>query len=183
MSRTIASPLAGKPVLKMRENYRERFQRAVAAAEALTPKQRERLVEKLRKESAANGHARIVEDVRQAREEIKRGEGSLWHGRRNHQSATAMNKLVLSPAFQRRLKRFIRKHPQAAPKIAATIKQLENDHTHPSLRTHMLGGDLDGTWSCTAGYDVRILFDLDQVPNSKQIRVTLVSIGTHDEVY
>jgi mRNA-degrading endonuclease YafQ of YafQ-DinJ toxin-antitoxin module len=42
---------------------------------------------------------------------------------------------------------------------------------------------LAGTWACTAGYDLRILFEL--VPNPERVEedLFLIEIGTHDEVY
>ena len=73
MSRTVALPVADKPAAKAQKSSRARFQHAVKAAKALTPKERSRLVEELTRKST--GHARLVEEVKQAREEIKRGEG------------------------------------------------------------------------------------------------------------
>jgi mRNA-degrading endonuclease YafQ of YafQ-DinJ toxin-antitoxin module len=33
------------------------------------------------------------------------------------------------------------------------------DAAHASLRTHKLRGSLAGCWACSAGYDLRIVFD------------------------
>jgi addiction module RelE/StbE family toxin len=94
-----------------------------------------------------------------------------------------MNKVVLSPAFQRAYKRFTRKRPQSISKIRTAIEQLELDHLHPSLRTHKLGGEFEETWSCTSGYDLRILFEIVRNAKTKQTEIHLLTIGTHDDVY
>lgn len=58
---------------------------------------------------------------------------------------------------------------------------LECDVFHPSLRTHKLSGDLAGLWSSSAGYDLRIVFELVHYNGAEA--VLLLSVGTHDEVY
>ena len=52
---------------------------------------------------------------------------------------------------------------------------------HPSLKTHKLKGDHAGSWSCSAGYDLRIVFEF--VKDDENEAILLQSIGTHDEVY
>jgi mRNA interferase YafQ len=59
------------------------------------------------------------------------------------------------------------------------IGQLEREPFAPALGTHKLKGELRGYWSCSAGYDLRIVFEWLQ---DKDL-ILLVDIGTHDEVY
>jgi mRNA-degrading endonuclease YafQ of YafQ-DinJ toxin-antitoxin module len=65
--------------------------------------------------------------------------------------------------------------------IHTTLTLLEQDAFYPLLRTHKLRGKLQGSWACSAGYDLRVVFrfvELDGVET-----VLLESVGTHDEVY
>lgn len=90
-------------------------------------------------------------------------------------------KLLKSPAFVRAAKRFIKKHPQVAISLQATLELLAEDAFHPMLKTHKLKGDLAGCWACGADYDLRIVFEFVQHEEAEAI--LLLSMGTHDEVY
>ncbi len=48
------------------------------------------------------------------------------------------------------------------------------------LRTHKLSGKLDGLWSFSVEYDLRVVFYFTKEKPPKAI---FVDIGTHDEVY
>ena len=61
------------------------------------------------------------------------------------------------------------------------LENLAVDAFAPRLRTHKLKGGLDGVWACSAGYDLRILFDFIDGENGPTI--LLITIGTHDSVY
>ena len=93
-----------------------------------------------------------------------------------------MNRTLLrTSAFARAARRFLKKHPDQAEDFRTALEQLAEDAFHPSLRTHKLKGDLDGFWSCSAGYDLRIVFVF--VPYEGAEAVLLQTVGTHDEVY
>ncbi len=89
--------------------------------------------------------------------------------------------LIRTTAFTRAARRYVKRHPQAADELEATLLLLRDDAFDPRLKTHKLKGDLDGTWACSAGYDVRILFELVQHEGAEAI--LLLALGTHDEVY
>jgi mRNA-degrading endonuclease YafQ of YafQ-DinJ toxin-antitoxin module len=89
--------------------------------------------------------------------------------------------LLQTAAFVRAARRQARRRPQALAAIRETLGLLEEDAFDPRLRTHKLKGDLAGSWSCSAGYDLRIVFDLVQHAGVEAI--LLLSVGTHDEVY
>ncbi|MBW1744492.1 MAG: type II toxin-antitoxin system YafQ family toxin [Deltaproteobacteria bacterium] len=89
--------------------------------------------------------------------------------------------LIRSPAFVRAAKRSVKRHPDAAEDIRTSLELLAEDATHPKLKTHRLKGKLEGSWACSAGYDLRIIFRLGQYEDQKA--VFLETIGTHDEVY
>jgi len=89
--------------------------------------------------------------------------------------------LLRSSSFVRAAKNLIRKHPQAASDIQSALELLATDAFHATLKTHKLKGELHGSWACSAGYDLRIVFRFVQHEGNES--VLLESIGTHDEVY
>ncbi len=89
--------------------------------------------------------------------------------------------LIRSAAFVRAARRYLKKHPQAAEDLAATLLLLSENAFDPRLKAHKLKGDLDGVWACSAAYDLRILFELVQHQGAEAI--LLLTMGTHDEVY
>ena len=93
-----------------------------------------------------------------------------------------MRRLLLqSPAFGRDLKSWLKSHSEMADSIAQTLEQLSADASHAALRTHKLRGPLAGCWSCSAEYDLRIVFEYVQYEEAEAIH--LLSLGTHDQVY
>jgi mRNA-degrading endonuclease YafQ of YafQ-DinJ toxin-antitoxin module len=89
--------------------------------------------------------------------------------------------LVRTAAFVRSARRYLKKHPEALNSVRSTLTILEADPFDPRLRTHKLKGDLSGTWACSGGYDLRIVFEFVQRDGAEAI--LLLSMGTHDEVY
>jgi mRNA-degrading endonuclease YafQ of YafQ-DinJ toxin-antitoxin module len=69
--------------------------------------------------------------------------------------------------FVRAARRLVNKNPEIAPMLRAALESPAEDAFHAALKTHKLKGDLAGLWACSAGYDLRIVFEF----------------GTHDEVY
>jgi addiction module RelE/StbE family toxin len=91
--------------------------------------------------------------------------------------------LVWSSSFVRALKRKTRRNSDLRDRIEETLRRLAEDPFHPSLRTHKLTGQLSGTWACRVSYDIRILFEFVQNPESGEKEILLLTVGTHDEVY
>jgi mRNA-degrading endonuclease YafQ of YafQ-DinJ toxin-antitoxin module len=89
--------------------------------------------------------------------------------------------LLRSTAFVRAARRIIKRHPEAIDGFRATLERLAEDAFDPRLKTHKLKGDLDGSWACSAGYDLRIVFEFVQHDGAEAI--LLQTAGTHDEVY
>ncbi|WP_204369156.1 type II toxin-antitoxin system RelE/ParE family toxin [Methylocucumis oryzae] len=58
---------------------------------------------------------------------------------------------------------------------------LSEDAFNPKLKTHKLKGELLGSWACSAGYDLRIVFEFVEFENAEAL--LLQTLGTHDEVY
>lgn len=89
--------------------------------------------------------------------------------------------LLRSGAFVRTAKRIVKTHPGSAEDIEAALELLSDDAFHPRLTTHKLKGDLEGSWACTVGYDLRIVFSF--VKHEKSEAILLEAVGTHEEVY
>jgi addiction module RelE/StbE family toxin len=94
-----------------------------------------------------------------------------------------MRPLVWSSSFVRALKRRIRRQPGLRDEVEQTLRQLAEDPFAPSLRSHKLKGPLSGVWACSVGYDIRILFEFVQNPESGEEEILLLTVGSHDEVY
>jgi addiction module RelE/StbE family toxin len=89
--------------------------------------------------------------------------------------------LLQSAAFIRAARRLVKKNPQATPILQAAVEALAEDAYNPALKTHKLKGDLAGSWACSAGHDLRIIFEFVQHEGAEAI--LLQTVGTHDEVY
>lgn len=89
--------------------------------------------------------------------------------------------LLRSSAFIRAAKRQVKKRPTVAQDLKQALELLAEDVFDPKLKTHKLRGDLEGSWACSAGYDLRILFEFVQHEGAEAI--LLQTVGTHDEVY
>ena len=89
--------------------------------------------------------------------------------------------LLRSAAFARDLRRWLKTRPGAVADVQAALEQLSADAAHPSLRSHKLRGRLAGCWACSAGYDLRIVYEF--VPHHGAEGILLLALGTHDEVY
>ena len=89
--------------------------------------------------------------------------------------------LLRTPAFARMSKRYAKRDRATRDALAEAVARLETDPFDPRLRTHKLQGRLAETWACSAGYDLRVLFEFPVV-NEERV-VVLLAVGTHDEVY
>ena len=89
--------------------------------------------------------------------------------------------LIRSPTFVRAARKYLRRHPELVADLFETFTQLTEDPFHAALRTHKLTGVLAGSWACSAGYDLRVIFRMTK-KSGKSI-ILLETMGTHDEVY
>jgi addiction module RelE/StbE family toxin len=94
-----------------------------------------------------------------------------------------MREILWSNTFRRALRRTLKRQPQVLGDIEATLRLLQADPFAARLATHKLKGRLAGIWACSAGYDLRILFELVRNPEREEEDLFLLEIGTHDEVY
>lgn len=75
-----------------------------------------------------------------------------------------MRELLWSNTFRRALRRTLKRQPHVRGDIEATLRLLQADPFAAQLATHKLKGPLAGTWACSAGYDLRILFEFVRNP-------------------
>ena len=68
--------------------------------------------------------------------------------------------LVFTEQYNRRAARFLRLHPDAGGQYAKTLKLLEANPHHPSLRLHALKGKLGGLHSISINLSYRITIEM-----------------------
>ena len=89
--------------------------------------------------------------------------------------------LIRTAAFIRSLRRFLKGRPQLRADVETALQLLSNDAFDARLKTHKLSGALEGVWACSAGYDLRLVFEF--VEHEGVEAILLLAIGTHDDVY
>jgi mRNA interferase YafQ len=94
-----------------------------------------------------------------------------------------MRKLITTPKFDRALRKFTKRNLELREKVQKTLEQMEEDVYAASLTTHKLGGSLDGINACSCGYDCRVLFSIEQDPETELEVIVLLDVGNHDDVY
>ncbi len=93
-----------------------------------------------------------------------------------------MRKLIWGKTFVKAFKRTIKKHPNLRGDIEEVLRVMMENPFDPQLATHKLKGNLAGTWTCSVGYNMRIIFDFIKNKQGED-DIFLLEIGVHDEVY
>ena len=88
-------------------------------------------------------------------------------------------RIIYTKSYIRRSARFIKKHPELIGQYEKTLKLLELDPFHPSLRLHKLKGKLSDLHSVSINIAYRISIEL--LLNEKTI--IPINVGSHDNVY
>lgn len=94
-----------------------------------------------------------------------------------------MRTLIWGKTFVRAFKRTANKHPNLSKDVEKTLRLLIEEPFAPQLETHKLKGKLSGSWACSVGYDLRIVFDFVKSEGKQEEDIFLMDIGTHEEVY
>lgn len=87
--------------------------------------------------------------------------------------------LATTAFFDRRVRKFLSKHPDLRPRFVEAMAQLRADPFQPSLRLHPLTGKLQGMQAVSLNYSYRITLTVQVTENE----ILLLDIGSHDEVY
>ena len=88
--------------------------------------------------------------------------------------------LLQSTAFVRRARRLVKKRSGGGPYHSGSVASVGGGRLSTALKTHKLKGELAGSWACSLGYDLRIVFEFVQHEGAEAI--LLQTVGTHDEV-
>lgn len=90
-----------------------------------------------------------------------------------------MAEIIYTDSYNKRVKKFIKKHPELLSQYEKTLKLMELNPKHPSLRLHRLHGQLSELYSVSINisYRISIYFLIE-----KDIIIP-VDIGSHDEMY
>ncbi len=87
--------------------------------------------------------------------------------------------LIYTDSYNKRAKKFLRKHPEIHNQYRKTLQLLELNPLHPSLRLHGLEGRLKGLSSVSINMSYRIVLELE----IKKDEIVLINVGSHDYVY
>jgi len=87
--------------------------------------------------------------------------------------------IIYTTSYLKRVKKFIKKHPELISQYEKTLKLLELNPTHSSLRLHKLSGKLSELHSVSINisYRISIYFFMNKDT------IVPVDIGSHDEIY
>lgn len=89
-----------------------------------------------------------------------------------------MNKILYTETYIKKAKNFLKRHPDIIPQYEKTLRLLEINISHPSLRLHKLKGRLSNLYSISINISYRICIDFIVANN----QIIPVDIGTHDEI-
>jgi toxin HigB-1 len=87
--------------------------------------------------------------------------------------------ILYTDSYNKRAKKFLKKHPELLSQYEKTLKLLEINPLHPSLRLHKLQGGLSDLHSVSINisYRISIFFMIEDN------QIIPIDIGTHEEVY
>ena len=88
-------------------------------------------------------------------------------------------RIIYTKSYIKQASKFVKKHPELLSQYGKTLKLLEIDPNHPSLRLHPLKGKLKDLYSISINISFRIT--LEFFVTGKEI--ILVNVGHHGEVY
>ncbi|MBI9097776.1 MAG: type II toxin-antitoxin system mRNA interferase toxin, RelE/StbE family [Spirochaetaceae bacterium] len=90
-----------------------------------------------------------------------------------------MPKLIFTNSYEKRAKKFIKKHPELISQYEKTLKLIELNPSHPSLRLHKLEGKLSDLYSVSINISYRISLEFTITDDE----IILINVGSHNEVY
>jgi len=90
-----------------------------------------------------------------------------------------MYALVWTASFTRSAEKFTKSHPDLRDKLAAILRDLENDPFQPHLKYRQLKGKIKGVQAVSITYSYRITLTI--LVSDREI--ILLDVGSHDDVY
>jgi proteic killer suppression protein len=87
--------------------------------------------------------------------------------------------IIYTDSYNKRAGKFLKKHPELLGQYERTLRLLEVNPLHPSLKLHKLQGRLSDMHSVSINITYRIsiffIFENNQI--------VPIDVGTHDQVY
>lgn len=87
--------------------------------------------------------------------------------------------LIKTKKYIKLEQKFLKKNSNIIDEYYEGLEKIKNDPFDNSLKTHKLKGNLSQFYSCSITYSHRLILIIE----ISQDKITLVNIGTHDEVY
>lgn len=88
-------------------------------------------------------------------------------------------KILITDSYLKKLKKFLKNHPDMLDRYAKAIEILETNPYHPLLRLHKLQGKFYDFHSVSININYRVIIDFIIQEN----KIIPIDIGTHDDVY
>ena len=88
-------------------------------------------------------------------------------------------RILYTEGYNRRAARFLKLHPEMVRQYGKTLKLLEVNPSHPSLRLHRLKGRLADLYSVSININYRITLEFILEEDT----IIPVDVGKHEEVY
>ena len=88
-------------------------------------------------------------------------------------------KIIYTKSYNKRAAKFIKKHPDLIGQYEKTLKLLEVNPFHPSLKLHQLSGKLNELYSISINISYRITMEF----HLSEKTIIPVKVGPHDEAY
>ena len=88
-------------------------------------------------------------------------------------------RIIYTKSYLKRAVKFAKRHPDLLSQYEKTLKLLELNPLHPSLRLHRLSGPLRNLPSVSINVSYRITLEFI----IEEGQIILVNVGSHDDVY
>jgi toxin HigB-1 len=90
-----------------------------------------------------------------------------------------MYSIIYTSSYEAKAKKFLQKHPELKNQYIKTLKLLELNPYHPSLRFHKVNINGREVYSISINISYRITIDF----YVEKEEIVLINIGDHDTVY
>jgi mRNA-degrading endonuclease YafQ of YafQ-DinJ toxin-antitoxin module len=90
-----------------------------------------------------------------------------------------MYKIIFTESYNKKAVRFISKHKNLIKQYEKTLKLMEINPFHPSLRLHKIEGRMKEVFSISINMIYRISIEFI----IREDAIIPIDIGTHDEIY
>ena len=89
-----------------------------------------------------------------------------------------MIEIGFSTSFKRAYKKLLKINPEIENLFWERLNLFIENHYDKQLKTHKLSGKLKNLWSFSINFSIRIIFYYES-----EDKITLIDIGSHEEVY